>query len=1314
MLLYGLIVFLLSSTSAQWFPPILTESGGKKPFFRPVNYPDLHDEFLSQFTKQLRDSPNYVNGLDVSNFRWTSVTMFRESNTPKSWLIAAGTSLKQNRTGTAFSTSFGAVFGCRIDALPSEPGGFNIFSCEILGLDTGTPNLNHTDAGLLGKGLQSLQLPTGGVVVFCDPLSHSNQGLWLPSGKCNVLQRTSDKWWSVGPIEFCSAYGSTQPCAGGFSVDLRPSDDGTNAQLLSGLPFALPTRRVRTVDDILGTGEQRIRDIVSEENFFGSSVAWSPFSPGRRGALAIVGSPSTSVRGFEVTRLGEDVDNQVLGISGSDFGGLGFVVETSIVGAGLAVFAGAPFEEVDKVGSNAGRVYVQFKDNEKTQNFSLNGTRPGEMFGYAIARIGDVDGDGIGELAISAPAIGAEKTLGRVYIHRVLSDYRLEQEPLQILEAPNNAPGFGVSVSRSIDIDSDGGPELTVTTLDPKIPLILYSLPPRLRAICTSRSQPRVTANQIRKGDIITVRFTVNFIDSVTGKPFPAPSNFESRSCQMNPDILWLERYDYISKHPNESDFLSEILSIKESFKIDPAKPRFSVEEVSVVRVSSSGSVTVNTKLQAQEDAQYMELDTIPLHVAFRSVLADPQCDGYTRNCPKSVQPLIDWSDCVWKLPPPSYLCPPHPKCSANLQISINGGGDSHTPVQFGRREDVNQTLMFVLRNNGPTRSEGVRVLIKALGWPKNGTQPGIRVLINNVQVRDVATGILVASSDRPSTQWSISLPSDRAAALITAQQDTAINPDQELFIIINTFLSGLASTRYNETGELEEEMSKVPSPGLLANVSAVIEDPSMETNIATSTFDITYKPQVRINPGAAPPALVDERKEPPHLTGSTKIVLGNDVGPRLEHIYLVENVGATDLNDLAFELEIPVRTSEGDTLLYLTDKARLLDGGNADYRWVNTLPKVISADGNEVGSCEIAEEFVNPLNLTIREVGYSKSLRTDQPVIRRRRALKEDSELKPSRVTFTSPFGDNRVDVYFKRAGQLQTTISCDTSIHPANQLDFSIVCVRVVCRVSRLSRADVVRVSLTGWLWTPTFFKHQLPDVKFVTRLSVFDWGEPPRILLAYPEALLDFPDIPPAYELQQAVVFRGVAGKYRARIPIWPIIVGAVCGSILLFGLIASLYCCGFFRRRQKTNAAKRKSMMAAAAARGRQPVHAIEDHPATFLLDKGKNGNGSSGNGRNAEIYTANPMHAGSPDLLYATSPQPPTPLPEEPGEWDEHHPLEEAEEKVERLEPEEVPLEKSQSRDPSPSSSAGLPDWLMSEIKKNEDKGKKSKSSKSDS
>lgn len=431
----SLIVCLFTLThltaSLRWFPPIPTALEDQRQSFRTVNFPELQERFLTQFTYHLQSKVN-GHGLDASRFQWTSVTMFRESNSPKSWLIVAGTSPKQNYSGTAFVSDFGAVFGCQVDVIPTSPGGFDISTCEILGLDTGTPNSKHSDAGLLGKGLQSLQLPSGGVVVFCDPLWHSSQGTQSPGGRCSVLERIGEAWWSADPVEFCSSAGRTQPCAGGFSIDLRLSGDGTNAQLLAGFPFAQPTGRVRTVDAILGRAQQRIRDIESKEEAFGTSVAWSPHFSGHSDALAIVGSPSTSVQGFRVSSLVEDFETEELRMTGETFGGLGFAVETSLAGASMVVFAGAPFEGVEKVGSNAGRMYAQFRNSEGVHNFTLEGSRPDEMFGYAIARIGDVDGDGIGEVAISAPAIGAENVTGRVYIHRVLPNFRLESNPIQV------------------------------------------------------------------------------------------------------------------------------------------------------------------------------------------------------------------------------------------------------------------------------------------------------------------------------------------------------------------------------------------------------------------------------------------------------------------------------------------------------------------------------------------------------------------------------------------------------------------------------------------------------------------------------------------------------------------------------------------------------------------------------------------------------------------------------------------------------------------------------------------------------------------
>ncbi len=361
-------------------------------------------------------------------------------------------------------------------------------------------------------------------------------------------------------------------------------------------------------------------------------------------------------------------------------------------------------------------------------------------------------------------------------------------------------------------------------------------------------------------------------------------------------------------------------------------------------------------------------------------------------------------------------------------------------------------------------------------------------------------------------------------------------------------------------------------------------------------------------------------------------------------------------------------------------------------------------------------------------------SLSTGAVLKRRRRSLNHgDSELAPSAVTIIDRFGDNRVTVHFKRSCQRQTTISC-AEVRPddprRNELDFRVVCARVKCRLPKLAKADTVHVKFTGWLWAPSFFKHHLPDVKIVSRLSLSDWGVPPLMLSAYPSAILMYPEKLPAYEMPQTVVFRGVTGRYLDRIHLWPILVGVVLGSILLFSLIASLYCCGFCRRRQKTKEAKRRSMMAASRRARSAAAPVPESHPSAFLLQGKPNGAESPINGKDVQAYTANPMHAGSPDLIYASDPQPPTPpvpneLGDESTDWLLTEPDQsgsgaqdesgEADQSGDGAHDESAETAQSEmeerlgEREASPASSAGLPEWLMSELKANEEKSSKSKS-----
>lgn len=427
-------LFFYAEASNQWFPP-LPAPVKLNSLFRSVDAPKLQQQFIAQFTKNLKSAGGHASTIKASNFMWTSTTMMMESSANRTaWVIAAGATPKTNRTGNAFTNEFSAVFGCQLRNDPKEPSAFRLDACEMLGLDIGSPELNHSDAGILGKGLQSLELTSGvSVLAYCDPTWHTLQGTQSPGGRCYIRSRSSNAWSSPSHIDFCNSAGHSQPCAGGFSVDLRPSDSGTDAQLLAGLPIALPSRRVRTISGLL-KNSTRVRDIASSDENFAASVAWTLHPSSRSDAFAIVASPPKAVYGYRVNEGFDENAKPVLHMQGGSeaFDGFGFAVETTLAWDGLVVYSGAPYERSASTGANTGRVYVQCSNNQGSKNSSLTGSRGGEMFGYAVARIGDVDGDKVEDLAISAPALGSSGLPGRVYIHCLRTGCELDEKPFQV------------------------------------------------------------------------------------------------------------------------------------------------------------------------------------------------------------------------------------------------------------------------------------------------------------------------------------------------------------------------------------------------------------------------------------------------------------------------------------------------------------------------------------------------------------------------------------------------------------------------------------------------------------------------------------------------------------------------------------------------------------------------------------------------------------------------------------------------------------------------------------------------------------------
>ena len=112
-----------------------------------------------------------------------------------------------------------------------------------------------------------------------------------------------------------------------------------------------------------------------------------------------------------------------------------------------------------------GRVYIyhQEKQNgafsfDSTPTRTLEGRTGGGRFGHAIASLGDVNGDGFNDVAISAPY----EDHGNVYIY-FGSASGLRSEPGQVISGNQfSLRAFGFSLAGNVDVDGNGYADLAV------------------------------------------------------------------------------------------------------------------------------------------------------------------------------------------------------------------------------------------------------------------------------------------------------------------------------------------------------------------------------------------------------------------------------------------------------------------------------------------------------------------------------------------------------------------------------------------------------------------------------------------------------------------------------------------------------------------------------------------------------------------------------------------------------------------------------------------------------------------------------------
>jgi hypothetical protein len=109
-----------------------------------------------------------------------------------------------------------------------------------------------------------------------------------------------------------------------------------------------------------------------------------------------------------------------------------------------------------------GRAYLWFGSEELTFNPEMTYTgQNGELFGYAVARVGDLNDDGVDDFAIGAPGADvAGDGAGRVYVY--FGGVPLAASADIVLEGPAPGDSLGFALSAAGDFNHDGVDDLLV------------------------------------------------------------------------------------------------------------------------------------------------------------------------------------------------------------------------------------------------------------------------------------------------------------------------------------------------------------------------------------------------------------------------------------------------------------------------------------------------------------------------------------------------------------------------------------------------------------------------------------------------------------------------------------------------------------------------------------------------------------------------------------------------------------------------------------------------------------------------------------
>ncbi|KAH9285158.1 Integrin alpha-IIb [Echinococcus granulosus] len=353
----------------------------------------------------------------------------------------------------------------------------------------------------------------------------------------------------------------------------------------------------------------------------------------------------------------------------------------------------------------------------------------------------------------------------------------------------------------------------------------------------------------------------------------------------------------------------------------------------------------------------------------------------------------------------------------------------------------------------------------------------------------------------------------------------------------------------------------------IVAEVTSDNENMRNRKVVAKFAYDLKLFADIKLSSSSVGHTVFDRRNFSSQFTERQR-VHPESIGPEFEQIFLVSNLGPSPMENIWVNLSVPLQTEAGDFLVYLLDLIRTQNTGGGPPLQIPVTPDVVSADGQLRGTCYTPESAINPLRLTAvdrKRSGGSSRRNTETDI---ETAYESAPPVREARSAASADLLSERI--------QQQKIVSCD---HPLESLG-SPICLHIPCKIDRLGRGDAVRIVFRGWVWADTLFRHKFSDVAIVitatAQIPLYAFGIPVTGNFTIT-----------GLTVSQNFVFEGIKMIITQTIPILPVIVGVVLGILLLIIIIIIMWRCGFFKRKRLTDEAAASGAMAK-GENGHKPV------------------------------------------------------------------------------------------------------------------------------